>query len=187
MPDAAPSPAGMRSGVGVGGYVSLPSLTRASRAQIDLFVNRRYVEDRALTHAVVQAYHTLLPGGRYPLAVLFVELEAAEVDVNVHPRKTEVRFADARGGLFGCSTGGAAGGRRGRGRAGPPVTSGQFAGVCGRRPVRLGRAAPNDSRRGARPPAGYADRSAAPTARPKRTRLSDLRGAQPEGGGTAAS
>ena len=97
MPDAAPSSARARAGVSVGGYVSLPSQTRASRAQIDLFVNRRYVEDRALTHAVVQAYHTLLPVGRYPLAVLFVELEPAEVDVNVHPRKTEVRFADARG------------------------------------------------------------------------------------------
>ena len=97
MSDGASSSAGTRAGVGVGGYVSLPSLTRASRAQIDLFVNRRYVEDRALTHAVVQAYHTLLPVGRYPLAALFVELEAAEVDVNVHPRKTEVRFADARG------------------------------------------------------------------------------------------
>ena len=97
MSVGAPSSAGTRGGVGVGGYVSRPSLTRASRAQIDLFVNRRYVEDRALTHAVVQAYHTLLPVGRYPLAALFVELEAAEVDVNVHPRKTEVRFADARG------------------------------------------------------------------------------------------
>ena len=96
MPDAAPSPSGSPSAISVGGYVSLPSLTRASRTQIDLFVNRRYVEDRALTHAVVQAYHTLLPGGRFPLAALFVELEAAAVDVNVHPRKTEVRFADAR-------------------------------------------------------------------------------------------
>ena len=85
-----------RAGVNVSGYVSPPSLTRASRAQIDLFVNRRYVEDRSLTHAVVQAYHTLLPVGRYPLAVLFVEMDPAEVDVNVHPRKTEVRFADAR-------------------------------------------------------------------------------------------
>ncbi len=96
MADEAPASAGTRAGVSVGGYVSLPSLTRASRAQIDLFVNRRYVEDRSLTHAVVQAYHTLLPVGRFPLAALFVELEASEVDVNVHPRKTEVRFADAR-------------------------------------------------------------------------------------------
>ncbi|MCB0050515.1 MAG: hypothetical protein KDE24_13350, partial [Caldilinea sp.] len=51
------------------GFVSLPSLTRANRSAIDLFVNRRYVEDRSLTHAVVQAYHTLLPVGRYPVAV----------------------------------------------------------------------------------------------------------------------
>ena len=90
-------PAGQaRTGVDVSGYISPPSLTRGSRSQIDLFVNRRIVEDRSLTHAVVQAYHTLLPVGRYPLAVLFVELDPAEVDVNVHPRKTEVRFADAR-------------------------------------------------------------------------------------------
>lgn len=82
-------------GVRVSGYVSSLSLTRPTRAQINLFINRRYVEDRSLTHAVVQAYHTLLPVGRYPLAVLFVELPPSEVDVNVHPRKTEVRFVDA--------------------------------------------------------------------------------------------
>lgn len=80
----------------ISGYVSLPSLTRAGRTKIDLFVNRRYIEDRSLTHAVVQAYHTLLPAGRFPLAVLFVDMDPAEVDVNVHPRKTEVRFRDAR-------------------------------------------------------------------------------------------
>jgi DNA mismatch repair protein MutL len=60
---AAPStPTGIR----VTGFTSLPTLTRANRSAIDLFVNRRYVEDRSLTHAVVQAYHTLLPVGRYP-------------------------------------------------------------------------------------------------------------------------
>jgi len=81
--------------VHVSGYVSSLSLTRPTRAQINLFINRRYVEDRSLTHAVVQAYHTLLPVGRFPLAVLFVELDPSEVDVNVHPRKTEVRFVDS--------------------------------------------------------------------------------------------
>ena len=80
--------------VHVSGYVSSPSLTRPTRAQINLFINRRYVEDRSLTHAVVQAYHTLLPVGRFPMAVLFVDLDPSEVDVNVHPRKTEVRFVD---------------------------------------------------------------------------------------------
>ena len=81
--------------VHVSGYVSSLSLTRPTRAQINLFINRRYVEDRSLTHAVVQAYHTLLPVGRFPLAVLFVDLDPSEVDVNVHPRKTEVRFVDS--------------------------------------------------------------------------------------------
>ncbi len=57
-------------------------------------MNRRYVEDRSLTHAVVQAYYTLLPGGRYPVAVIFVEIDPAAVDVNVHPQKLQVRFAN---------------------------------------------------------------------------------------------
>lgn len=99
MPDSPPPQSPIPSPqqpIAVSGFVSLPSLTRANRSQIDLFVNRRYVEDRSLTHAVVQAYHTLLPVGRYPLAVVFVEMDPADVDVNVHPRKTEVRFADAR-------------------------------------------------------------------------------------------
>ena len=95
--DESPAPASAvpLDGVNVSGFVSALSLTRPTRTQINLFVNRRYVEDRSLTHAVVQAYHTLLPVGRYPLAVLFIELDPAEVDVNVHPRKTEVRFVDA--------------------------------------------------------------------------------------------
>ena len=78
------------------GYASLPVLTRANRTNIDLFVNRRYVEDRQLTFAVVQAYHTLLPGGRYPLAALFLEMDPSLVDVNVHPQKTQVRFQEDR-------------------------------------------------------------------------------------------
>jgi DNA mismatch repair protein MutL len=79
----------------VSGFVSLPVLTRGNRGGIDLFVNRRYVEDRSLTHAVIQAYHTLLPVGRYPIGVIFVEIDPSQVDVNVHPRKTEVRFQEA--------------------------------------------------------------------------------------------
>ena len=84
------------SRVEVSGYVSLPSLTRATRSAIELFVNRRYVEDRSLTHAIVQAYHTLLPVGRYPLAVVLVDIDPAQVDVNVHPQKTQVRFVEER-------------------------------------------------------------------------------------------
>jgi DNA mismatch repair protein MutL len=80
----------------VSGYTSLPSLTRANRSNIDIFINRRYVEDRTLTHAVVQAYHTLLPVGRYPLALIFLEIDPTTVDVNVHPQKTQVRLAEDR-------------------------------------------------------------------------------------------
>lgn len=85
-----------QTGVHVFGYASLPGLTRANRSAIDIFVNRRYVEDRSLTHAVVQAYHTLLPVGRYPMAVIFVDIDPAQVDVNVHPQKTQVRFVEER-------------------------------------------------------------------------------------------
>lgn len=95
-----PAPVALPTGASlspvVTGYVSLPSLTRPNRSQIELFVNRRYVEDRQLTFAVVQAYHTLLPVGRFPLAVVFVELDPAEVDANVHPQKVQVRFVDDR-------------------------------------------------------------------------------------------
>ncbi len=84
------------SPIDVVGYVSLPSLTRSNRTGIDLFVNHRAIEDRTLAHAVVQAFHTLLPVGRYPLATIFITLDPAEVDVNVHPQKTQVRFAQER-------------------------------------------------------------------------------------------
>lgn len=94
-PDNYP-PATRHSPLFIAGYSSLPTLTRANRSNIALFVNRRYVEDRNILHAVVQAYHTLLPIGRYPLAVIFVEIDPSQVDVNVHPQKTQVRFVDDR-------------------------------------------------------------------------------------------
>lgn len=78
------------------GYASVPTLTRANRNNINLFINRRYVEDRNLTYAIVQAYHTLLPGGRYPMATIFVTIDPNQVDVNVHPQKIQVRFVDER-------------------------------------------------------------------------------------------
>jgi DNA mismatch repair protein MutL len=76
------------------GYSSTPALHRANRSYISFFVNRRWIQDRSLAHAVAQAYHTLLPVGRHPLAVIFVELDPGEVDVNVHPAKREVKFRD---------------------------------------------------------------------------------------------
>jgi len=83
---------GDKSGIRVHGYVSSPSLHRSNRQYLTFFVNRRWVQDRSLSYAASEAYHTLLPTGRYPIAVLSVDLEPAEVDVNVHPTKREVRF-----------------------------------------------------------------------------------------------
>jgi DNA mismatch repair protein MutL len=81
-------------GLRVTGFISPISLTRSNRREIHLFINGRPVHDQALTAALVQAYHTLLMVGRYPLAVLFIGLPPEEVDVNVHPTKAEVRFRD---------------------------------------------------------------------------------------------
>ncbi|MBN1965925.1 MAG: DNA mismatch repair endonuclease MutL, partial [Anaerolineae bacterium] len=78
--------------VEVYGFTSAPGLNRANRGHIVLFVNGRVIADQSLTYAVVQAYHTLIPTGRYPLAVLLIALPPEEVDVNVHPTKAEVRF-----------------------------------------------------------------------------------------------
>lgn len=84
-PDLAP--------VEVRGFVSQPALNRSNRGNITLFVNGRHIKDTSLTHAVVRAYGNLLPDGRYPVAVLMISLSPAEIDVNVHPAKTEVRFS----------------------------------------------------------------------------------------------
>lgn len=80
--------------IGVSGYVALPSLHRSRGDQLMFFVNRRWVQDRSLAAAVTQAYHTYLPTGRYPVAVVSVTLAPADVDVNVHPTKSEVKFRD---------------------------------------------------------------------------------------------
>jgi DNA mismatch repair protein MutL len=78
----------------VSGYIAPPNLTRSTRGEISLFINGRWVQDPSLTAAVIQAYHALIMVGRFPLAALFIEVPPAELDVNVHPAKAEVRFAN---------------------------------------------------------------------------------------------
>jgi DNA mismatch repair protein MutL len=93
IPVATPATAD-QDGIQVEGYASMPSLHRSNRSEITLFVNGRWVQDSSLTVAVTQAYHTLLMTKRYPLAVLKIQLPPENLDVNVHPAKTQVRFRD---------------------------------------------------------------------------------------------
>ena len=74
------------------GYVSAPRDRRTSRDSQYLFVNRRFVRDRMIGRALSEGYRSILPHGVYPAALLFIETPLEEVDVNVHPAKTEVRF-----------------------------------------------------------------------------------------------
>ena len=76
----------------VSGFVSAPRDRRTSRDAQYLFVNRRFVRDRMIGRALTEAYRSILPHGVYPAALLFIETPLEEVDVNVHPAKTEVRF-----------------------------------------------------------------------------------------------
>ncbi|WP_255151402.1 DNA mismatch repair endonuclease MutL [Halorarius halobius] len=82
---------------GVSGLVSHPETNRATREYVNVFVNGRWVTATAVRDAVVEAYGRQLASDRYPFAVLDVEVDPATVDVNVHPRKLEVRFADEDG------------------------------------------------------------------------------------------
>ncbi len=77
-------------------FVSRPDQHRATGSGIHLFVNARPVRDRLLRHALLEVYRDLLPRGRFPTALLFLRVAGGGVDVNVHPAKWEVRFADPR-------------------------------------------------------------------------------------------
>ena len=74
------------------GFMGAPGVSRSTREDQHLFVNRRPVENRGLNFALLEGYHTALMKGRYPVCCLFLEIDPAAVDVNVHPAKREVRF-----------------------------------------------------------------------------------------------
>ncbi len=78
--------------VRVFGFTSRPEVHKLNRNNIYFFVNRRLVRDRLILHAITEAYRNILPSSVFPVALIFLELPAAEVDVNVHPSKIEVRF-----------------------------------------------------------------------------------------------
>jgi DNA mismatch repair protein MutL len=74
------------------GFVSKPEIQKLNRNSIFIFVNGRLIRDRLVQHGLTEAYRNIMPPTVYPVVLLFLELPAAEVDVNVHPSKTEVRF-----------------------------------------------------------------------------------------------
>jgi DNA mismatch repair protein MutL len=79
--------------VRISGYVSVPQLTRANRNYLTFFVNRRWVKDSMLAYSLEEACHGFLPKGRHPIAVIDIQLDPADLDVNVHPAKREIKFS----------------------------------------------------------------------------------------------
>ncbi|MTI70248.1 MAG: DNA mismatch repair endonuclease MutL [Firmicutes bacterium] len=74
------------------GFVSKPSFTRGNRKHQYFFINGRYIEDKKISKAIEEAYSTLIPANRFPIAILYINLPPNEVDVNIHPNKIEARF-----------------------------------------------------------------------------------------------
>ncbi len=83
-------------GLSLEGLIGKPGQSRPTRKEMIFFVNRRPVESKTLSYAVLEAYHTYAPKGRYPPAILFLSIDPSQVDVNVHPAKREIRFRDER-------------------------------------------------------------------------------------------
>ena len=85
----------------VSGMVGKPSVNRTGKGYLSFFVNRRWVNSRVLAYAVEEAYHGLLMQGRHPVAVVNIKVNPGEVDANIHPTKTEVKFANEKA-VFGA-------------------------------------------------------------------------------------
>ncbi|HBR31455.1 MAG TPA: DNA mismatch repair protein MutL, partial [Clostridiales bacterium] len=83
-------------GVRVSGYVSAPANARGSRALQNFFVNGRFVRSKTVMAALEEAYKAYIPHGKYPAGIININLNAKNIDVNVHPAKLEIKFADER-------------------------------------------------------------------------------------------
>lgn len=87
---------GSKGGIALTGFASKPEYSRSNTKHIFFYVNKRFVRDYLLNHAVMTAYRRVIEAKRYPSAIIFVDLPAEDVDVNVHPAKMEVRFRNPR-------------------------------------------------------------------------------------------
>jgi DNA mismatch repair protein MutL len=83
-------------GIEVSGWICAPTITRSHRQQMTFFMNGRQIQSRTLMYALEEAYHTLLMVGRHPVTLVRIQVDPDQVDVNVHPTKAEVKFADER-------------------------------------------------------------------------------------------
>ncbi|MCC6822389.1 MAG: DNA mismatch repair endonuclease MutL, partial [Verrucomicrobia subdivision 3 bacterium] len=92
LPANTPSPAPQVSSFRLWGLIGVPGVSRSTREDQFVFVNRRPVENRGVNFALLEGYHTALMKGRYPVCCLFLEIDPAAVDVNIHPSKREVKF-----------------------------------------------------------------------------------------------
>jgi DNA mismatch repair protein MutL len=92
LPEAEPFSDGAPAAFAVGGLTGAPSISRGTRRFITLGINGRWIQSKRITYAIEQAYHGFLGARRFPIAVVLVRLPLNDVDVNVHPAKTEVRF-----------------------------------------------------------------------------------------------
>ncbi|MEY3399249.1 MAG: hypothetical protein RL220_1843, partial [Bacteroidota bacterium] len=82
--------------VNVSGFVGKPDAARKTRGEQFFFVNNRFIRNSYLHHAVMSAYEELLPSGYFPLYFVFLEIDPAQIDINIHPTKTEIKFQDER-------------------------------------------------------------------------------------------
>src|ERR1039457_5630010 len=81
-------------GISVSGLVAFPYLNRSAPSHLYTYINGRFIRDRVVQHAILQAYRNFMERGRYPIVVVFIQIPPGEVDVNVHPTKHEVRFRE---------------------------------------------------------------------------------------------
>jgi DNA mismatch repair protein MutL len=82
--------------IGVKGYVGKPEIAKKTRGEQYFFVNKRFIKDGYLNHAIVSCYENLLPKEQYPFYVLYIEIDPSHIDINIHPTKTEIKFDDER-------------------------------------------------------------------------------------------
>jgi DNA mismatch repair protein MutL len=82
--------------VSVNGFISKPEMAKKTRGEQFFFINRRFIKNTYLNHAVTNAFQDLLPQGYFPMYLLYLEIDPAQIDINIHPTKTEIKFQDER-------------------------------------------------------------------------------------------